>query len=471
VAEKIAVAVPEEDATDPLGAGPAPESEISSRIFSGEEIMAALTLCDPDQPIPHQPLEHYLEREPEPIPKEALYGRIAEWARALDMPMSAAYPAMLAAYSAVPRFNKILGVPINLYVALLMPVGFGKNEVLRRACALLEMIPGDDYKNVSIGGAGGLRAVLGSHKEGYGKNATTVAGPKKLLVSPNEFGATLVNTKIENSTLPQHLCDLWDSTKLSIPTRDGKGEVDCRTSILGPLPVSKGEPEQFRKYFSDAAAAGLYSRFIFAPCDVRTDMRWAEEWAAPPSIFSEELGVPSGPECNPPTRWEAEARAFVGTEQNGIRIPDDVEGRGLYNMKRIALLTAMANGDKTVTHDCVQAAWYVMLWQAQVKRHFRIGIAEKSSGGELSAVIMDEFRKIDAKGSYERSPIIEGKLNINVARVIHNRNWAYRFGAEVVTRTVSALMKAGQLGEGHRLNQKGSVVPSKFHVTVTKFAK
>ncbi len=95
-----------------------------------------------------------------------------------------------------------------------------------------------------------------------------------------------------------------------------------------------------------------------------------------------------------------------------------------------------------------------MLWQAQLKRSLKVGTAQKVSGGELSDVIMQKLRAIDAQGSYERSPTIDGRLNINLPRVIHKGDWASKYGSEAVQRTVAALVKLGQLGKGQKYNTK-----------------
>src|SRR5260370_16136823 len=90
---------------------------------------------------------------------------------------------------------------------------------------------------------------------------------------------------------------------------------------------------------------------------------------------------------------------------------------------------------------------------------------------ELSNVNMKKLRAIDAQGSYERSPTIDGRLNINLPRVIHKGDWASKYGSEAVQRTVAALVKLGQLGKGQKYNTKKKVVPSSFHFTVTKFKR
>src|SRR5439155_22754899 len=134
----------------------------------------------------------------------------------------------------------------------------------------------------------------------------------------------------------------------------------------------------------------------------------------------------------------------------------------LYNLKRIALLTAMANGDTEVTLFCLKSAELFMLWQMHLKMFFKHGTAERTSPGELSNLILDTLRRIDQQGSYERSPVIDDRVQINLARVIRNNNWA-RFGIEAVERTIKSLIKTGQLKEGYRYNTKGKLVPSKHH--------
>jgi hypothetical protein len=49
-----------------------------------------------------------------------------------------------------------------------------------------------------------------------------------------------------------------------------------------------------------------------------------------------------------------------------------------------------------------------------MRRDLNPPVAQLGTGGELSDVIMQKLRAIDAKGSYERSPMIDGRLNINL---------------------------------------------------------
>jgi hypothetical protein len=439
----------------------------SDEPLSFEELLVA-TMRDHRGTEPPVTVARYLDSEPAKIPDEAMYGKMKEWAERTELSMSIAYPAILAAYSAIPKHDEILGVRCNLYAALLMPVGGGKNLALDRATRVLHMTPGTDFQDCTLGGAGGLWQALGEKKEGRGKDAVTVPGPRKMLLNPAEFGATLVNTRIDCSTLSQHLCNLWDKNKITLPTREGVRPVDCRLSILGALPVDGENLEQFSRFFAEEASHGLYSRFIFVFSQERLDNRWAERWQMKSEQGSDqESHVPEMPATVAPIGWDPDAENFY----SNIKLPDDHDSRGLYNLKRIALLAAAANGDKLVTPFCVQCAWFFMLWQAQLKRSLTVGIAQKVSGGELSDIIMKKLRAIDAKGSYDRSPLIDGVLNINLARVIHKCDWAGKYGSETLQRAVAALVKLGQLREGQKYNTKRKVVKSRFHFIVTKFEK
>src|ERR1019366_9058918 len=59
-------------------------------------------------------MDDYLSAEPAPIPWQAMYGKMKEWAQQTELSMSVAYPAILAAYSAIPKYDDILGVRFNL---------------------------------------------------------------------------------------------------------------------------------------------------------------------------------------------------------------------------------------------------------------------------------------------------------------------------------------------------------------------
>ena len=84
---------------------------------------------------------------------------------------------------------------------------------------------------------------------------------------------------------------------------------------------------------------------------------------------------------------------------------------------------------------------------------------------------MQKLQSIDARGEYERSPVIDGRLNINIARVVAHSNWARKYGAEPITRTLAALVKLGQLAKGRRINTKKSMVPSNEHFVVIRLKR
>jgi hypothetical protein len=400
------------------------------------------------------------------IPKDALYGYLGEIARKLDLPLSIAYPAVLTAYSAVPRYDEILGVQCNLYCALMMGVGGGKNIALMRSVRALNLRE-SDYMDATIGGAGGLFQALGNQSEGRGKDKVDIPSPRKMLINPAEFAATLANMKLENSTLATHLCNLWDKRQISLPVREGKREINCRLSILGALPVDAEAPETFTRYFGEETGAGLYSRFLFGYTKEKIDHRWAERWKWDPPVsedWTDDLGVP----MNPPVDWSKEAEDYYSE----LELYGDADGRGIYNLKRIALLLSTANRDKYVTLDAVKAAELFMLWQAQLKRHFRHGEAQQMRSGELSTIILDTLRRVDKDGQYERSPVIEGRLCISVSRVFRNNHWE-KYGADVVDRLIAALVRTGQLTYGKKYAAGGDpdtkrVVDSKHHVVVVR---
>ncbi len=399
---------------------------------------------------------------PTDLPPGTMYGRMGEWARATELPPEIAYVAVLTAYSALPKYDEILGVRFNLYSALLMPVGGGKNLALSRSAKILELRNGIDYMDATIGGAGGLFHALGNKTEGRGKDKVEIPGPRKMLINPNEFAATMTNMKLENSTLAAHLSNLWDTNHITLPVREGSRDINCRVSVLGALPVNKNAPESFTRYFGEETAAGLHSRFLFGYSDTKLDHRWAERWKWSPPI-PDDVADYVLPQV-PPLGWTKEADDYYTV----LALPYDEDGRGLFNLKRIALLTATANSDKYVTLACLKAAELFMLWQLRLKRFFRPGSSERISHGELSTIIMDTLTRIDADGKYERSPVINGNLNINITRVIHKYDWK-RYGIEAVQRTIASLIKAGLLQPGFKLNTKGKVVSSKFHVVVSRF--
>jgi hypothetical protein len=450
-----ALLVAEEEEQEDQEAEVKPESEPTQR--TADEVIAYL--CDAKL----SKTMYVEESEPTVLPPGAAYGQMAEWARGTELPMEIAYVAVLTCFSALLKYDEILGVRFNLFTALLMPVGAGKNLALSRSCTVLEMRDGLDYMDATMGGVGGLFAVLGNKTEGKGRDKIEIPGPRKMLISPAEFAATMANMKIENSTLATHLCNLWDKNQITLPVREGKRDINCRVSILGALPVDKAHPEGFTRYFGEETGAGLHSRFLLGYSDTKLDHRWAERWTWNPPT-PEDFADYVLPQV-PPIGWTKEAEDYY----TDLELPYDEDGRGLYNLKRIVLLAATANGDQYVTLECLRSAELFMLWQLRLKRFFQAGSAETISQGELSTLILNTLARIDAEGKYERSPVINGNLNINVTRVIHQNNWK-RFGIEAVQRTIASLVKSGLLQQGFRLNTQSKIVLSKYHVVVSRFA-
>lgn len=403
----------------------------------------------------------YVDVEPQEIPNDALYGQMGRWARAMELPLSIAYPAILTCYSALPKYDEILGVRFNLFTAIPMPVGGGKNLALDRAVKILGLREGQDYMDATMGGAGGLFNAIGNKMEGKGKQKIEIPGPRKMLINAAEFAATMINCKLDNSTLAAHLCNLWDKNCTSSPIQSGKREANCRVSILGALPIEKDAPEAFRKYFGEETGRGLHSRMILAYHDSKIDNRWAERWGYSPEANDVTDYVVA---TNPPERWSPEAESYYSTMQ----LPNDFDGRALYNLKRVCLLTATANGDKVLSLDCLKSAELFMLWQMQLKNFFRYGESERVTPGELSVTVMSTLRRIAKEGKYERSPVIGGVLHINLARVVHNFGWE-KYGVEAVQWTVASLIKLSQLQQGKKRNTKSKIVSSKHHVVVTDF--
>ena len=403
-----------------------------------------------------------------PMPEAAMYGWLGDAARLMDLPLSTAYLALLVSYSALPQVGEILGNFCPLFGALLMPVGGGKNVALNRSVKVLGMQPDLDYMDASIGGVGGLFQCLGDKVEGRGKDKEIIPGHRKMLINPAEFAATLENMKIQNSTLATHLTNLWDKPNISMPVKEGVRSINCRLSILGALPVEKDAPESFTRFFGAETGKGLYSRFLFGFCDQKLDLRWAEEWKYDPPLGADftsdqvAVGELKG--------WDTDAREYY----SHLKLPYDLDGRGLQNLKRIALLSCMANHDKYVTLDAIMSAEFFMIWQEQLKYHFKHGVAEQTSSGDLSTIVLDTLSRIDKEGVYERSPVIEGRLQIGLARVINKFGWK-KYGADAIYRQVKALVDCGQLmyglkyAEGKPGGEGRKIVASKMHVVVVRF--
>lgn len=383
--------------------------------------------------------------DPLTFPEDCLADdRLGEMAKDMRMPLGLAYPAILACASVKPNLERMCGARLNLYCALIVKPGGGKNEAIRRALAMMELTPGLDYKMSAPGGDAQLVSLLGDRASGKKGDRERIPGPKKILLVCNEIGDMLRKTGIDNSTLASRMCDFWDCSEYDKPTgKNGEvTHVDCRISWLGGLPASVEQPEKFGELFGGETNFGLYPRFIYGYSGVKFNYR---DWEAPMQKAVRDS----------PLETEDEAAEYLahfsnngmtvvrGISEEAMNLYDawepggDHEGRLKYNAKKIAVLKACFNGECVVSASRVQQAITFMEWQIKIRETFKPGVAKETNR--------------EAWFTEHLIPALERagacKQFVSWRRISLRNHWDEKIDAGVQIRTVENLVKLGRLIE------------------------
>ena len=369
--------------------------------------------------------------DPLAFPEQAMYGKLGEMAVAMKMPLGLGYPAAIGVYSTMPDVDEMADTRINNYVILLAPPGGGKNLAIKRALVLVGL-PKEHYKKSAPVSDRGLMQLVGhrvENKRNGEKNVTP--GPRKLLLVTNEAANVLKKANIKNSSLGATLSELWDENEYAPADRSGEHGCNCRLSWIGGLPIKREHPEEFGEYFGRETGRGLLSRTILGFSDVKFNYR---EWKAP-RVWSDDEngGMDEMAFQNPKEVYIApEGRALL---DNLTDLDEEEEGRLKYIAKKVALLTAAANGDKTVGVECMNPAIEFAKWQGRLREVFKIGVAEENSlEAQFTEALLGALKQKGGENNF-----------IAWRRLVHDRKWEERFGPRVVNTTVKALVESGTL--------------------------
>jgi hypothetical protein len=184
------------------------------------------------------------------MPADVLDGWLGEVCRIGmdDFPIAYAWTALLTVASAMIERRAI---PVNLYGALVGPVGSGKSQAIQRAARLLG-IQSPALMQLMAGSAEGLltsEAIEGALGAGR-------------LLAPDELGHLLEKSRIDNSSFPYLLNTAFYSNGFQVKMAKGrKADFACWLSIIGGL-----VEERFEDLFGSNATGGLYDRFIYGLC-------------------------------------------------------------------------------------------------------------------------------------------------------------------------------------------------------------
>lgn len=398
------------------------------------------------------------------FPEDCMYGILGEQAKMLDLPLGYAFPAMLAAYSVEPDFDEMCDdTRINIYLAIAGSIGSGKNEAMKRAIKVRALTKGVDYKRSELASNRGLMNLIGekvSHKKG-GKEIEKTPGPRKFLLQTNEIVAIFKKASIDNSTLFEMLCDLWDENDYSVPDRKGTQDCDCRLSWVGGLPISV--PEDFAKVFGKQTSFGLMSRFIFA----YSTKPWRHKsWKC--ATVSQTMPIDPDAMEFPAAEgrvesFSPEAEAMMEAWWDTAHAADP-SNRLQYNLKKVAILTASANRDKVVTGECMVKAIKFMNWQIALRSLFKPSEATTDAAA-FGEKVLNYFEKVTRKQILAGKVASDGTVHLDWKRIGHDMKWGKQDGAWMLFSTIQNLLRVGELIAIEETNEEGkSNIDPKFNL-------
>jgi hypothetical protein len=111
----------------------------------------------------------------------------------------------------------------------------------------------------------------------------------------------------------------------------------------------------------------------------------------------------------------------------------DNEGRLKYNCKKVALLTASGNHEKTVTAECMGCAIKFMEWQVRIREMFQPGEAINVQA-QFRETALRGLKTVGAEESF-----------VPWKRVAHDRKWGKTYGDWIVKTGIEGLVEAGEL--------------------------
>ncbi len=392
------------------------------------------------------------------MPEAAMYGRLGEIARSIDMPLGLAYPAALALASGVPAEDRMVGSRVNVYAVLLAYVGAGKNATISRLRDTLRQF--DEHSSAgNFASDRGLMLSVGAVN--IAKEDAVQPAYRHLCKTTGEIGATLNKGGIDNSSLLTVICDLYDETRYETADKTGVYATNCRLSWLGGLPLGPAgcDPTQaFREAFGKKTTDGLYDRVIFGfTSECR---RFNPKWK--PRDFSVRSNLPLDDEIEPGIStqacvtpdaakngyqrvmfFDAEAERLVDAfvEERAEHRGEDTWTRVEYTLRKVSVISAAFNFEASVTPDCVRAAIRFIGWQLKLRRKFGPSGAANQTGEIAEAVLA-------AYLAYERRN--PGSFGDRY-KLDAQHGWTTRYGPRLIRETIDALVANRRLLPKHRV--------------------
>ena len=381
---------------------------------------------------PEKPTKEKTQHELWDFPEDAKYGWLGEIAAALNAPMSLAYPTMLCLFAGqgVPKSGSVRG---NLYGCLIGPKGTGKTRTIDRGLLKLEYEYPRQIKKRYPGSEHGLMLTLDGKKPKDMEDLDWTLTKPFLLVQ-DEYRSTFGKMSIDNSALPYMINHLFNQPDYETASQKGSMVCIAQLSMIGGLTAEN--PEEFGEVFGKATTTGTYDRFLYGIAPPRWD--WDDEWekdVAPTKRLPKAVSIPS--------EIYAEKKAWQA-ENPEVR-------RRLGELAlRIALVTASANGDRSVGFDCLRAALKFCEWQQAVRAWYRPSEMDDKDGICQEAIcrVLERLGKDEPDGWV---PWKKAKRAGNLSRHTATR----------VIRIYKGMVELGMIEEERETDKQGKELKTK----------
>lgn len=350
------------------------------------------------------------------MPAECLDGWLGQVCRErmAEFPRGLAWPALLGAGSVfVPHESD---ARCGLFVDLDAPIHAGKSTGWAKAFHLLSLkknvLPRLDAK---CGSVEGMAALL----EQKAVNGQSV------IIFPDELAHLLQKAAIEHAAFPEVLQDAFyvDQQELTVANRK-QITLNARISVLGGTVT-----DRFGDLFGASTMQGLYDRFLFGTCPEGFQLAWRPFESEAPAF------VPSDPMSNGnllderPVAVKVDHR--VWDELN--RWKDDHNmGRVAEIALRCAVIAASFDGRSTLTVDMLGPAFALAQYQMRLRT-----VLQPNPGLNPDAQMAFKIKRWLHENANDGRWINRRLLS----REIH----AERLGPSVFDRTISSLVKGGEL--------------------------
>jgi len=366
-----------------------------------------------------------------PLPEAAMYGVLGTIAKSLEGPLAWCYCALLAIWAGMNgtcvHDDNINDVRPTLYIGMLGPAGEGKSVASDRAKQALNPNPENVEEDTPASDKGVYRM--------FGIDPELPPYLRTCVLVLDEMRDFLSKMMIAGSSLAPVICKLFNKDRAGSADAKAHNRVFVRLSILGNIATQ--DVADFETIFGEETSHGLYTRFIFAPPPEKT-FRWRRPWrptVTPPKQSKLKVKVLQE-DYDAFARWEMEYEAL------GYK-PTRLAEIGL----RIAVLTACANNETSISAACLASTLEFISWQAQVKFGYTPGEA-KNEEAECSAAIIRAMKEhgLDSDGR---------PVRLHIYKLVKQKNWNRKYGAGMVVRMRRALAEIGTIVMEYELEGEG----------------